>query len=215
MPSQNDLFATPSAQNLELAYADVQLYRAWLPDGEASDLMQSLIRDLPWEQPEIIIAGQRKLIPRLQAWFGDPGANMRYSGRTFFANSWHPKLADLRDRLQKETGFKLNSVLVNLYRNGDDSVGWHADDETELGKRPEIASLSLGESREFHLKPKAKEVGAQHNGRMGSTKVLLENGDLLTMAGGTQEHWLHSVPKSTKSNGQRINLTFRRILKLA
>ncbi len=142
--------------------------------------------------------------PRLSCWMGDPQAAYRYSGVRFTPVPWLPALAAVRERLQLETGHAFNSVLLNRYRDGRDCMGWHSDDEPELGPQPLIASLSLGATRRFLLKHRARpEVRAC---------VELQHGDLLLMGGDTQRHYRHALPRTARPVGERINLTFRQIL---
>lgn len=133
---------------------------------------------------------------------------MRYSGVVFHPIPWLPVLKRVKSDIEHFCGHTFNSVLVNLYRDGSDSVGWHADDEPELGSCPFIASLSLGEARYFYLKPKLKSELGSHEPR----RLLLHHGDLLTMSGKTQDNWQHAVQKERAAHQPRINLTFRYII---
>ena len=142
-------------------------------------------------------------IPRLSAWYGDPGASYTYSGIAMSPIPWTPLLLQIRNRLIEATQSNFNSLLANLYRDGQDSVGWHADDEIELGDSPTIASLSFGESRKFKMK--------QKQNKEEKFSLDLNDGDLLIMKGDTQKNWLHEIPSSAKKMGPRINLTFRKI----
>jgi alkylated DNA repair dioxygenase AlkB len=140
-------------------------------------------------------------VPRLVAWHGDPGAVYTYSGTAHEPRPWTDDLRSVRERLQRLTGHRYNSVLLNLYRDGRDGMGWHADDEPELGPAPAIASLSLGATRRFRLRHRGqRELGCA---------VDLAHGDLLLMAGGTQSAYLHALPKTARLVGERINLTWR------
>lgn len=180
--------------------ADVDLVRGWIPTAEAQALFDGLTREAGWKQDYIRIQGQTIALPRLTAWHGTRG--YRYSGIENLPQPWTPLLDGLRVRLAQELKTNFNSVLCNQYRDGRDSVSWHADDERELGPTPVIASISLGASRKFSFK------------RRDGTRIdlMLENGDLLVMRGITQQHWLHQVPKSARVDGPRINLTFRTVL---
>lgn len=212
MSLQVDLFNSPSRKSeplaIELPGAEVCLYSAWLGEDEANAALHTLAEELPWDQPEIIIAGQQHRIPRMQVWCGDPGAVMRYSGKLFHPQTWHPLILQIKSRVEDLCTTSFNSVLVNLYRNGYDSVSWHADDEYELGPQPQIASLSLGATRVFKFKSRNKISETVGN---KLRQINLKNGDLLVMKGDTQKHWLHCVPKCDISTPRRINLTFRRI----
>jgi alkylated DNA repair dioxygenase AlkB len=141
--------------------------------------------------------------PRLVAWFGDPEASYTYSGLKLVPEPWPARLASLRARVEEQAGAAFNSVLCNLYRDGADSMGLHSDDERELGQNPIIASVSLGETRRFVMRHKKKAAER--------LDLDLPGGSLLVMAGTTQHHWRHGVPKQRAIEGARINLTFRRI----
>lgn len=188
--------------------ACADFYPAWLDSAEATKLMALLQATCDWQQPEITIAGKRVLIPRLQCWFGDPGAALRYSGQTFPPCAWLPGLVEIKERLTAVCRCPFNSALVNLYRDGSDSVSWHADDEIELGPQPTIASLSLGGERRFSFKPKVTLPAGKPR------HLTLAHGDLLVMRGNLQAHWLHALPKTTKPAATRINLTFRQVCRL-
>lgn len=142
--------------------------------------------------------------PRLTAWYADPGLSYTYSGLEWEPMEWNDILLDLKSIVENYAQYSFNSVLLNLYRDGKDSMGWHSDDEPELGKNPVIASLSFGQSRMFHLK---------HRFDKSTEKVRMElvNGSLLVMRGTTQHFWHHQIPKSKRPLQTRINLTFRQI----
>ena len=180
--------------------------RLWLwrsPEGLPEQLATHLQQALPWEQPEIQIYGRWHRIPRLQCWCGDPGADYRYSGQALPRADWTPPLQQLRQLTISLTGHPYNSALLNLYRHGDDAMGWHADDEPELGPEPWIASWSLGQSRDFVFRAK----GASRIGE----RVTLNNGDLLLMSPAVQKFWQHALPRRKRLKDWRINLTFRQI----
>jgi alkylated DNA repair dioxygenase AlkB len=180
--------------------ADAVLYPGWLDDADA--LFQRLRDGIPWRQEHLSLFGRRIAQPRLSAYQGD--FPYTYSGLTLAAAPWHPALADLRDRCATAAGTPFNSVLANLYRDGGDSMDWHADDEAELGPAPVVASVSLGSVRRFQLRRKDKR-GEAHC-------LSLGHGDLLVMGPETQAGWLHRVPKTKQPVGPRINLTFRHIV---
>jgi len=206
--SQIDLFnqsTTPSTHLITLDPGELQLFERFLPDSVADNLLHSLMAELPWEQPDIQIAGRRLTIPRLQVWQGDPGLEYSYSGKQFSSVAWHPEILNLKRLIEDCVPYTFNSVLCNLYRDGQDSVSWHADDEPELGSNPVIASLSLGLTRSFHLKPKQPQDKRRH-------RIALSHGSLLVMDKNVQPNWLHQVPKTKRINGARINLTFRKII---
>lgn len=171
-----------------------------IPDHTAQ--LSNLIADTPWQRHEVVLFGRRHLAPRLSCWMGDADARYRYSGTTFAPEPWTQPVQMLRNRVSELCESAFNSVLLNLYRDGQDSMGAHSDDETELGRNPVIASLSLGATRDFVLKHR----------RTGQRIVLpLPAGSLLVMAGTTQHHWLHSLPKRSRVFTPRLNLTFRQI----
>jgi alkylated DNA repair dioxygenase AlkB len=195
---------TADCQRLELPDADVRLWRAaWVP-AEADRLFRLLLSAIDWRQEEILIFGQRRLVPRLVAWHGDPGTAYTYSGTIHEPLPWTPDLAGIKARVESLTRHTFNSVLLNRYRGGRDGMGWHADDEPELGRDPVIASASFGAARRFLLKHRRL--------RGASQELLLGHGDLLLMAGPTQHHYVHAVPKTAREVGERINLTFRRVM---
>lgn len=175
----------------------------WLDADRAARLFARLEGELDWHQGEIVLFGRRRPIPRLQAWYGDPGTRYRYSGQTLSPLPWTRSLTELREHLREDTGIDFNAVLSNWYRDGRDSMGWHSDDEAELGRNPPIASLSLGAVRRFLLRNRAH--------REQRHELALSSGSLLLMTGPTQHHYQHSVPRTTRPVGARINLTFRRV----
>lgn len=192
-----------SLQPISLPDADLLFAQDWLDHARAAELQLALVSELTWRQHQIKLFGKTHLVPRLTAWHGDPGTAYRYSGTTHVAKGWTPALEQILALFSKELGQTFNSVLANYYRNGADSMGWHSDDEPELGQKPTIASLSFGQKRRFRLK---------HRQSAQTYSVELGHGSLLVMAGGTQRHWQHAVPKTSQAVGERINLTFRTIL---
>lgn len=171
-----------------------------LNDADAQRVFSALLAQIPWRDEAVFIFGRWVTVPRKTCWFGDAQAVYRYSGVTHDPVPWLPILLELRTRVQTQAGSVFNSVLANLYRDGRDSMGWHADNEPELGADPTIASLSLGAARLFSL---------QHRKTKRKVNVMLENGSVLIMRGSLQRHWRHSLPKTTQSAPPRINLTFR------
>ena len=152
-----------------------------------------------------MLFGRRVAQPRLSLWMGDADAVYRYSGRTFEPRPWNEPVARLRDRVERTVGRPFNSVLINLYRHGGDSMGYHADDEPELGPEPVIASVSVGAARRFVLRPR-KEKGST-----GARELLLTSGSLLVMREGVQRAWVHGVPRDRSVTAARLNLTFRSV----
>ena len=178
---------------------------AFLSRALADRWLAQLWRELDWSQQEIRLFGRRVMQPRLTAWYGDPGAVYTYSGLTLTPLPWHPVLRELRGRLQDVTGAQFNSVLANAYRDGRDSMGWHSDDEAELGPAPLIASVSLGAARRFLVRPRTRRAGSPAN----SSGLALAHGSLLLMKGDSQRRYQHALPRTRKSTDLRINLTYR------
>ncbi|MEN5204667.1 alpha-ketoglutarate-dependent dioxygenase AlkB [Stenotrophomonas sp. TWI700] len=187
--------------DLHLPDAQVHWHRHWLSHDAADTLQRTLRDDVPWEVHRIRIFGRQVDSPRLSCWMGDPAARYRYSGTEFVPQPWHPALLPLRDQLTAFCGHAFNSVLLNRYRDGDDGMGWHSDNEPELGPAPVIASVSLGAPRRFLLR--------RRDDHAKKAEVLLDHGDLLVMGGQTQRHYQHSLPKSARPLAERLNLTFR------
>ncbi|MFL6586043.1 MAG: alpha-ketoglutarate-dependent dioxygenase AlkB family protein [Luteimonas sp.] len=184
------------------------LRAGWLPDARATALKEALMATIPWARHRLRIFGREVDAPRLSCWIGDPEATYRYSGTRFAPEPWPPALEPVRDAISEATGVRFNSVLANLYRDGQDAMGWHSDDERELGPEPVIASLSLGATRRFVLKARAADA----DGQFARHVLELPHGSLLVMRGDTQTRFRHALPRTAQSVGPRINLTFRRIL---
>lgn len=183
---------------------DLELLPGWLAPAAAEALMRQLLQALPWQVHRVRMFGREFDSPRRSCWIGDESAAYRYSGVLHAPHPWPAALASLRERLAVETGTAFNSVLANLYRDGRDRMGWHSDDEPELGTRPLIASLSLGATRRFLLRRRG-----DHARRLA---LDLPSGSLLLMRGQTQAQWQHALPATARPVGPRINLTFRRIV---
>jgi alkylated DNA repair dioxygenase AlkB len=181
----------------------VQYDPNFLEEMEAELAFSELLARTPWREEEILMFGKKVMQPRLFSWHADPGVEYKYSGLRLRPEPWTDLLQELRVRIAQATGGDYNSVLLNLYRNERDSNGWHSDDEKELGSEPKIASLSLGEGRDFCLRHKTE--------KLETVKINLTSGSLLLMEGSTQENWKHCIPKRTRKQGPRINLTFRKI----
>lgn len=186
---------------VRLPDAEVDYRAGFFAPTEARALFDGLRAEIRWERHRVRIRGREVECPRLSGWEGE--AAYSYSGLTLRPAPWTSQVAAVRRRIEATTGDAFNSVLANLYRDGGDRLGWHADDEPELGPSPVIASVSFGAPRRFLLRP--KRGGA-------SVPIVLEPGSLLIMRGATQRHWVHSLPPTRRPVGPRINLTFRRIL---
>ncbi|WCE32010.1 alpha-ketoglutarate-dependent dioxygenase AlkB family protein [Vibrio sp. SCSIO 43137] len=186
---------------IELTDSKIYWQPNFLSEELSEHLFHQLLNSLNWKQEKIQMFGRQVLQPRLQAWHGTKCYT--YSGLTMQPEPWTEPLSVIRQACELVAGQEFNSVLANLYRDGNDSMGWHQDNEKELGHQPVIASVSLGESRRFLLRNKLS--GEKH-------EWLLNSGSLLIMAGNTQNDWQHSVPKTKKAKGNRINLTYRHIV---
>jgi alkylated DNA repair dioxygenase AlkB len=200
--------ASSSRELLPLPGADLYYYPHFHDAQKAAQLLVHFLNEVPWRQDRIRIAGRLIDVPRLQAWFGDKGSGYGYSGISLTPLPWTPVLQEIREKVQTTTGLAFNSVLLNLYRNGRDSVAWHSDDEAELGPDPCIASLSYGAERKLEIRPLDRNQG-------GRQALLLGDGSLLLMGKGFQRHWQHQVPKVPHLDAPRVNLTFRYIRTMA
>jgi alkylated DNA repair dioxygenase AlkB len=187
--------------SLPLPDADIIFYPSLLDESDCNRLFTELTQTIQWRQDWITIYGRSRPQPRLTAWYGDPGKSYSYSGITMHPMPWISTLLSLKANLEGLSGVVFNSVLLNLYRDGNDSMGWHSDDEPELGLNPVIGSLSLGGTRRFMLRHRF-EKGLKH-------QLELTSGSLLLMQGTTQQYWQHQVPKTKRPVLPRINLTFR------
>lgn len=194
----------PALQPLPLEDAELGFIHAFLSPQQADRAFSLLLAQTPWRHEQITLFGQQHFQPRLTAWIGDAGSRYTYSGLALEPVPWTPLLLELKQKIERVSATGFNSVLLNLYRNGSDSVGWHSDDEAELGPEPIIASLSLGQTRRFHLRHKRRKD-------LPMLKIALAHGDLLIMGGATQRNYVHALPKSAQDLQPRINLTFRTI----
>lgn len=177
------------------------MYRNWCADSQW--WLQSLVDGLAWRQGRVRVFGREHPIPRLEAWFGAEGVRYRYSGQTLEATGWPALVEPLVEAVCEQAEEPFNAVLANWYRSGGDKMGWHADNEPELGANPVVASLSLGARRDFRLR--------RNEDHRQTITVGLGEGDLLIMGGALQHHWQHSVPKRANAE-DRVSLTFRKIL---
>ena len=189
-------------ESLPLVDGCIDYYPRFLTSYAAWELFAQLLATLQWEQPQVRLFGRVMPSPRLAAWYGDVAYT--YSGLTHQPRAWPECLSCIRSAIEQAVAHKFNGVLANQYRSGQDSMGWHSDDEAELGVNPVVASLSLGAQRRFVLRHRRRK-------ELTPIAIDLEHGSLLVMRGPTQHHWRHSVPKTKRTVNARINLTFRNL----
>jgi alkylated DNA repair dioxygenase AlkB len=203
-----DLFeATDRLERIPIPDAEVY-YLSHLEMGyDDAPILDQMTAEIPWRQENILVWGKIHPQPRLTAWYGDRGAAYTYSGITLSPMPWSDLLLDIKNRVETVTAASFNSVLLNYYRDNRDSMGFHSDNEPELGVRPIIASLSLGEERTFVMKHKIDKL-------LKPVRMRLASGSLLLMKGETQRYWTHGIVKESRPCGPRVNLTFRRIISL-
>lgn len=200
MEPQLPLFSDPASQHINLKDGELVYYPQFFSLQEATGYMHSLMEKIRWQQESMMMYGRQVLFPRLMAWYGDAGSTYTFSGKTYAPEGWADELLLIKERVASVAGVRFNSVLLNRYRNGKDSMGWHADDEPELGVNPVIASVNFGASRRFMLRH--LQAGLKY-------ELELQHGSLLIMKGALQHHWQHQVPKTARVSEERINLTFR------
>tara|TARA_Y100000746_G_scaffold232311_1_gene248742 strand:- start:32 stop:670 length:639 start_codon:yes stop_codon:yes gene_type:complete len=201
--SQEELFNFGSVETLDLPGAEIELHQQIWSRSQGDTLCSLLIKELNWRQDKITMFGQTHDVPRLNAWYGDADCSYSWSGITMTPNPWNSTLRDIREKVNGVASEQFNSVLANFYRDGNDKVDWHADDEEVLGQAPVIASVSLGATRKFRIRRKDRSEKA--------TDIFLRSGDVLVMRGLTQLLWEHEVPRSKKVREPRVNLTFRKV----
>jgi alkylated DNA repair dioxygenase AlkB len=200
----SDLFQSDGPERIPLPDADLRLFHHFDLGVDPGDLMQALLTQVHWRSEQIQVYGKTYLQPRLLAWYGDAEARYTYSGISHQPLPWLSELSALRQRLTDVIGSPFNSVLLNYYRDGSDSMGLHADDEPELGPEPVIASVSLGATRTLYFRHRQRR-------ELETLNLPLAHGSLLVMAGATQRHWKHGIRKIARPCGPRINLTFRQV----
>lgn len=189
----------------QLPDAAISYFPNFLTENESLALYNHFKNTLKWQNNKITLFGKEHTVPRLEVFYGDAGLQYTYSGKTFNTVEWNKELFEIKSKIEKKIdNTTFNSVLVNYYRDGNDSNGWHADNEKSLGLNPVIASLSLGYSRDFLIRHREFE---EHR-----YKIALTNGSLLIMSGSMQHKWLHQIPRRKKVHDGRINLTFRKIV---
>ena len=186
----------------DLPDAELVLYKYLFPKAEADELYNKLLQDTQWQQDDITLYGKTHLTPRLTAWYGDAEKDYTFSGDKMNPHPWTPELLSIKSKIEEKAAVTFTSVLLNLYRNGKDSVGWHRDNEKEFGTNPVIGSVSFGETRVFQIKHKFRKD-------LKKVDIPLTHGSFLLMGGPMQHYWEHQVPKTAKEVLPRINLTFR------
>ena len=206
-------------RHISLKNAELLFIESFFDKEDADYFQKELTENVDWQQGEIMMFGKKVLEPRLTAWYGDEGKVYTYSGKTQIPLPWNKPLLSIKHRIEQLTTPSVflansrennplinnfNSVLLNYYRNGTDSMGFHSDDEKELGLNPTIASVNFGESRRFIFRRK--------DDKNEKFELLLTHGSLLIMSGEMQHYWQHAIPKEPKKTKPRINLTFRWIL---
>ena len=191
-------------ERLPLLDGEVYFKTSVFDDVDSQSLFNALYDSTAWQQQRIRMFGKSVLMPRLVAWHADTGIHYRYSGHTAPHNDWTPALLRIKSTAENICNCTFNGALLNLYRNGNDSLSWHSDDEYSLGAEPTIASFSFGCTRLFQMKHKTKTIPI--------VNLELTPGSLLVMLRLTQKHWKHCIPKNKNVTGPRINVTFRSIL---
>ena len=200
--NQLNIFS-PARHNLLPFDGEVFLYPNFYQEDGVYDVFNELKHSILWKQDKMKIYGKQVNFPRLTSWYSDSGKVYTYSGVENIPLPFTPLLLQIKEAAEQQCNKPFNSALLNFYRNGEDSMGWHSDNEKELSGNPVIASASFGATRIFQFKHKQ-----QKNAKVS---MALSNGSLLIMQGETQHHWLHQVPKTTGETGPRINITFRDI----
>jgi len=196
----NSLFPSEKI-TFDLPNSEIEYYPNFFDLDKSNMFFEKLLSEIPWQQDDIKVFGKLHPQPRLTALFGNEGKPYSYSNIVMQPHPWNPLLIFIKNEIEEVCSENFTTVLLNLYRDGKDSNGWHSDNERELGRNPVIASVSFGSERSFHL---------QHNTITDAKlKITLENGSLLLMKGETQHFWKHQIPKTAKPIGPRINLTFR------
>lgn len=184
---------------------DIKVYNDFFNQLECSLYLTDLLNQIKWKQETITMWGKTRTLRRRVAWYGDKGKNYSYSGNKLNPMFWIEPLLRIKDKIEDISSAIFNSVLLNDYADGNVGMGWHSDDEPELGKNPIIGSVSFGVERDFYLRPKEEPKDDR-------VRIISTNGSYILMRGKTQHHWLHSLPVRKRIKGQRINLTFRNII---
>lgn len=191
--------------NYDLPDAEIRYFPNFFTSTKSTFLLDQLLKTIDWKQNTIKMYGKENPVPRLEAWYGDKGKSYAYSGIKMEPSTWTDDLILIKKSIEARAEVTFNSVLINYYRNGQDRVAWHSDDENELGRNPVIGSVSLGAERNFKLRHKNYKSNGQKE------QIILKHGSFLLMEGTTQHFWMHEIPRTAKPIGPRINLTFRTI----
>ena len=200
--STEELFRE-SKLGYDLPDAEIEYFPEFFSREKSLNFLPQLLDTIKWKQNTIKMYGKENPVPRLEAWYGDPGKSYAYSGIRMEPSTWTDERNEIKRSIESEVAISFNSVLINYYRDGQDRVAWHSDDEKELGKNPVIGSVSFGAERTFKLRHK------QYKENNLKQSIVLKNGSFLLMKGATQHHWMHEIPRTAKPIGPRINLTFR------
>lgn len=205
MATHASLIAKEQSEVVSFSFLDGDI--TYIPNAfssaEANTFLKLLINEIEWTQPTLKIFGKSFKQPRLSAWYADNNIPYTYSRFTQYGLAWEENLLKIKEKTQNITRSIFNSALVNYYRDGQDSMGWHSDNEPELGESPILASVSFGEPRKFNLKHKSDKSLKE--------SICLDHGSILLMSGNMQKNWLHQISKSKKKMGPRVNITFRRV----
>ncbi|MDX1718726.1 MAG: alpha-ketoglutarate-dependent dioxygenase AlkB [Salegentibacter mishustinae] len=200
---QLDLFGNPESQpktHFEIQNGEYIYIPDFFSKKKADEYYQALLNKIEWKQESMNMYGRQIDFPRLTAWYGDNDKPYSFSGITLSPHPWSKELLEIKENIEPKADIEFNSVLLNRYRDGNDSISWHTDAEKELGQNPIIASVNFGAERKFQLKH--METGEK-------VELILKHGSLLVMKGELQHFWKHQVPKTKKKISERINLTFR------
>ena len=207
MNSSTEELFRESKMGYDLPDAEIEYFPEFFSREKSLNFLPQLLDTIKWKQNTIKMYGKENPVPRLEAWYGDPGKSYAYSGIRMEPSTWTDELNEIKRSIESEVAISFNSVLINYYRDGQDRVAWHSDDEKELGKNPVIGSVSFGAERTFKLRHK------QYKENNLKQSIVLKNGSFLLMKGATQHHWMHEIPRTAKPIGPRINLMLSREVK--